>query len=262
MRARSLRYLQGLLGASKRKNGWQLAEYAQEKTPDGMQRLLATAAWDADAIRDDLRSYVLEHLSDPEAILVLDETGFLKKGSKSVGVKRQYSGTAGRIENCQIGVFLAHASPKGRTFIDRQLYLPAEWAADAARRREAGIPEGVEFATKPQLGLAMLKRAWAAGVCAAWVTGDEVYGRDRALRLWLEKNGQPYVLAVASNEPVWVADEQGPRQVAVAEVAAALAPGDWERRSAGEGSKGLRLYDWARVPLARLAEAAWGYTGC
>jgi len=259
MRVRSRHYLEGLLAQVKRKNGWQLAEYAKEKTPDGMQRLLATAEWDADAVCDDLRHYVLEHLEQAEAVLVLDETGFLKKGSKSVGVKRQYSGTAGRIENCQIGVFLAYAGAKGHAFIDRELYLPAEWAADAERRREAGVPEKVEFATKPQLALQMLKRAQAAEVRAAWVTGDEVYGRDRALRMWLESNEQPHVLTVACNEPVWVADEHGPRQLPVAEVAAAIAVDDWYRLSAGEGAKGPRLYDWARVLLARLPEPGWSH---
>jgi len=257
MRVRSRRYLEGLLAQVKRKNGWQLAEYAKEKTPDGMQRLLATAEWDADAVRDDLRDYVLEHLEQAEAVLVLDETGFLKKGCKSVGVKRQYSGTAGKIENCQIGVFLAYASPKGHAFIDRAFYLPEEWATDAARRREAGVPEEVEFATKPQLALQMLQRAQAAGVLAAWVTGDEVYGRDHALRRWLERQQQPYVLTVACNEPVWMADEHGLRQLAVADVAAAMAEDDWQCLSAGEGAKGPRRYDWARVPLARQPESGW-----
>jgi len=259
VRAGSKRYLQGLLGPLKRKNGWQLAEYAQERTPDGMQRLLATARWDADAVRDDLRSYVVEHLDHPGAVLVLDETGFLKKGTKSAGVKRQYSGTAGRIENCQIGVFLAYASVKGHAFIDRELYLPREWAADKARRGEAGVPEEVTFATKPQLGLGMLQRCRAAGVKAAWVTGDEVYGRHRDLRLWLEQNHQPYLLTVASNQSVWAHHAQGPGQVAVSDLAATILASGWQRLSAGDGAKGPRWYDWARIPLARLAEAGWGY---
>src|SRR5262245_30358358 len=147
-----------------------------------MQRLLAGAKWDADAVRDDLRAYVLEHLRDPRAVLVIDETGVLKQGMKSVGVKRQYSGTAGRVENCQIGVFLAYASPQGRTFSDRELYLPRTWADDLARRREAGVPAAVTFATKPQLAQRMLARALTAGVRVPWVTGDEVYGSDPALR--------------------------------------------------------------------------------
>ncbi|NIN68047.1 MAG: IS701 family transposase, partial [Anaerolineae bacterium] len=161
---RVMSYLKGLLGPVERKNSWQLAEYVGDKTPDGVQRLLSTYDWDADLVRDDLRSYVVEHLGDPDGVLVVDETGFIKKGEKSVGVKRQYSGTAGRIENCQIGVFLAYASSKGRAFLDRELYLPQEWAEDRARRAEAGVPEDVEFATKPQLAKAMLERALLAGV--------------------------------------------------------------------------------------------------
>src|ERR671925_1018460 len=169
-RRRALAYLRGLIAPVERKNGWQLAEAAGDATPDGVQDFLARMHWDADAVRDDLRAYVVEHLGDPDAVLVLDETGFLKKGNKSAGVKRQYSGTAGRIENCQIGVFLAYASRHGRTFLDRELYLPQEWATDAARRAEAGVPEEVQFATKPQLAQRMLQRARAAGVPAAWVT--------------------------------------------------------------------------------------------
>src|SRR4051794_17396703 len=175
-RRRALAYVRGLLSPVERKNGWQLAELAGEPTPDGMQHLLARADWDADQVRDDLRAYVVEQLGESHAVLVVDETGFLKKGPKSVGVQRQYSGTAGRIENCQIGVFLAYASSKGRTFLDRELYLPKEWAADAARRQEAAVPETVAFQTKPQLARAMLERAVAAGGPAQRVTGDEVYG--------------------------------------------------------------------------------------
>src|SRR5688500_18819571 len=170
-RRRALAYVQGLLSPVERKNGWQLAEQAGEATPDGMQHLLARADWDADQVRDDLRMYVVEHLGDEQAVLVVDETGFLKKGTKSVGVQRQYSGTAGRIENCQIGVFLAYAAPGGRAFLDRALYLPEGWAADAARRRAAGVPAEVAFRTKPELARAMLARALDAGVPAGWVTG-------------------------------------------------------------------------------------------
>ena len=167
-RQRALAYLKGLLSPLERKNGWQLAEFAGDSTPDGVQRLLATYEWDADLVRDDLRSYVVEHLGDPCGVLVIDETGFIKKGTKSVGVKRQYSGTAGRIENCQIGVFLAYASSKGRAFLDRELYLPKEWAEDQDRRIEAGVPSDRAFQTKPQLAKAMLQRALEAGVPASW----------------------------------------------------------------------------------------------
>src|SRR5512133_372475 len=198
-RNRALAYLKGLLGEIERKNGWQLAEYIGDATPDGVQRLLNSYDWDADRVRDDLRSYVVEHLADPQSVLVVDETGFLKKGTKSVGVQRQYSGTAGRIENCQVGVFLAYASPKGRTFIDRERYLPKEWTEDPDRCSEAGVPEKTAFATKPQLALCMLQRARAADVLTGWVTGDEVYGSDDPLRQWLEAKEQAYVLAVRRN---------------------------------------------------------------
>lgn len=259
-RERSRRYLEGLLKPVKRKNGWQLAEEAGELTPDGMQRLLSAAKWDADEVRDDLREYVLEHLGEPGAILVVDETGFLKKGTKSVGVKRQYCGTAGRIENCQIGVFLAYASGRGRAFIDRALYLPREWAEDEQRRAEAGVPEEIEFATKPQLARQMLERALAAGLQAAWVTADENYGRDGKFRRWLEEQGQAYVLAVGANQFI-TSPEAGvaPNRRRVDAVAAEAPEGAWRRLSVGEGAKGPRLYDWARVrlPLPRAPEG-WG----
>jgi SRSO17 transposase len=240
-----------------RKNGWQLAEQAGDATPDGMQRLLNTYEWDADRVRDDLRMYVIEHLHDAQAVLVVDETGFLKKGTKSVGVKRQYCGTAGRIENCQMGVFLAYASPKGRAFLDRELYLPQEWAQDRGRRREAGVPEEVEFATKPQLAQRMLARTRQAGVIVPWVTGDEVYGSDAGLRQELEEHQQAYVLAVRSNERVGRESLGIVWSVAVSEVIATIAPTAWQRLSAGEGAKGPRLYEWALVELDESAEGEW-----
>ena len=166
-RRRLLAYLRGLLAPLGRKNGWQLAEVAGDRTPDGVQDFLARAHWDAELVRDDLRAYVVEHLGDKQAVLVLDETGFLKKGDKSCGVQRQYSGTAGRIENCQVGVFLGYASRHGRVLLDRALYLPEDWAGDAERRREAGVPEAIAFATKPKLGRVMLEQALAAGVPCA-----------------------------------------------------------------------------------------------
>lgn len=249
-RTRSRRYLEGLLSQVERKNGWQLAEQAGERTPDGMQRLLSTARWGADAVRDDLRDYVVAHLGDPHAVLVVDETGFLKKGTKSVGVKRQYSGTAGRIENCQIGVFLAYAAPRGQAFLDRALYLPEEWAEDDERRAEAGVPEDVCFATKPQLARQMLERAFEAGVSAAWVTADEVYGRDWHLRHGLEEQRKPYVLAVGANQFLWDLEaERGPVQRRVDHLAAQLPKEAWKRLSVGEGAKGPRVYDWTWIPL-------------
>ncbi len=259
MRVRCRRYLLGLLSAVERKNGWQLAEAAGEATPHGMQDFLGRAAWDAEAVRDDLRAYVVERLGDPRAVLVVDETGFLKKGTKSVGVQRQYSGTAGRIENCQVGVFLAYAAPGGHAFLDRALYLPAAWADDPARRAAAGVPAAVAFRTKPELARAMLERALEAGVPCGWVTGDEVYGGDRRLRGWLEEQGAAHLLAVKATEPLWAATERGPAQVAAADLAAGLPDDAWVTRSAGDGAKGPRLYDWARVPIRPLRAPGKGH---
>ncbi len=249
VRARAKRYLAGLLDRVERKNGWQLAEHLDETGPQGIQRLLNAADWDVEAVRDDLRSYVTEQLGDPTGVLIVDETGFLKKGTKSAGVQRQYSGTAGRRENCQVGVFLSYASPKGRAFVDRVLYLPKEWADDHARRREAGIPDAVAFATKPGLAQQMLERAFAAEVPARWVTGDEIYGNDGELRRWLEGEGHAYVLAVSCNHPLW---HDGRQQRADALVAA-LPEAAWGTLSCGAGSQGERLYDWAclQLPYAR-----------
>jgi len=260
-RRRALAYLKGLLSQTERKNGWQLAEEAGEGTPDGMQRLLNASRWDADAVRDDLVTYVREQLADPAAILVIDETGFLKKGTKSAGVQRQYSGTAGRRENCQVGVFVAYSSlvpAQTQVLVDRELYLPQEWADDRARRREAGIPDEVAFATKPELATRMLERLRAAGVPAAWVTGDTVYGGSGPLRAWLEERRHPYVLAIAKNDGVDLPYGQTAVHVSAEEIAQyALDPHDWHRRSAGDGSKGPRLDDWAFVRLAAPSAAGF-----
>jgi SRSO17 transposase len=239
-RRRVLAYLRGLLAPVERKNGWQLAEVLGDRTPDGVQDFLSRVQWDADAVRDDLQAYVVQHLGDAAAVLVLDETGFLKKGTKSAGVARQYSGTAGRIENCQIGVFLGYAGRHGQALLDRALYLPADWAKDVERRRAARIPEAIAFATKPKLGLAMLERARQAAIPFAWITGDSVYGADSVLRRWAEQHHYGYVLAVTSGQylgqrPVTSWIEDLPRKA-------------WQRLSAGEGVKGPRLYDWACVP--------------
>jgi SRSO17 transposase len=255
VRARARRYLAGLLGRAERKNGWQLAEETGERHPRGVQRLLDAAQWDADAVRDDLRAYVVEHLGDPRGVLVVDETGFLKKGTKSVGVQRQYSGTAGRRENSQVAVFLCYATPAGRAFLDRALYLPTSWADDAARCTAAGVPAAVRFATKPQLARAMLQRAFAAGVPAAWVVGDTVYGTGRGLRPWLEAERRAYVLAVPFKHRVWTGRRQVTARAAVARLPAAA----WVRRSAGEGSQGPRWYDWVWLPLAGPAAPGWGH---
>jgi SRSO17 transposase len=256
-RRRALAYLRGLLGNVGRKNGWQLAEHAGERTPDGMQRLLATADWDPDRVRDDLRAYVVEHLGDPSAVLVADETGFLKKGTTSVGVQRQYSGTAGKVDNCQLGVFLAYASPKGRAMIDRELYLPKAWSDDPERCRAARVPAEVGFRTKPQLAQLMLARALDAGVPAAWVTADEVYGGSPALREWLEERHMPYVLTVKCTELLEAPDPDGrvgPRTSAE-QLAAGIPAEQWIACSAGHGAKGRRLYDWTRLQLAAPATA-------
>jgi len=243
-RVRAQRYLVGLLGPVARKNGWQLAEHLGEAGPQGVQRLLNGADWDADAVRDDLRDYVAEHLGDPAGVLIVDETGFLKKGIKSAGVQRQYSGTAGRRENCQVGVFLTYAAPNGCAFVDRALYLPESWADDAVRRVEAGIPAETAFATKGELAQAMLERAFAAALPAAWVVGDTVYGHEM-LRGWLEDQGRTYALAVASDHSIWTAGAQ----VEAWALADALPADAWARLSAGAGSQGPRVYDWACLAL-------------
>jgi SRSO17 transposase len=251
-RRRAFGYLQGLLGRVERKNSWWLAEQAGELTPDGMQRLLNGAGWDADGVRDDVRDYVIEHLGDPDAVLVLDETGFLKKGSRSAGVARQYTGTAGRIENAQVGVFLAYATSAGVALIDRDLYLPKAWTDDHERCQAAGIGDQVQFQTKPQLAQAMLRRALDAGVAFGWVTGDSVYGGDRRLRVWLEEHAIRHVMAVKRTEPLLAMTDRGPGQVPAEQLLAQVEPEQWLRLSAGQGSKGKRLYDWTRVPLYRL----------
>lgn len=246
-------YLVGLLAPVQRKNSWQLAEQIGEDAPYGVQHLLGRADWEPDEVRDDLRSYVAETLGDPDAVLILDETGFLKKGTHSAGVARQYTGTAGRVENAQVGVFLAYATRHGTAFLDRALYLPREWTDDSARCRKAGIPEGTTFATKTALAKAMLGRAFAAGVPAAWVTGDEAYGSDGDLRRWLEGEGRPYVLAVRANRYVWV----GLRQSTVAALARSLPKRAWHKITIAAGSKGPRRHAWAWLVINSDLGPAW-----
>jgi SRSO17 transposase len=236
--------LLGLLAPLERKNGWWLAEHAGHGCPDRMQRLLRTAVWDEGRIGDDLRGFVVEQLGHTDGVLVVDETGFLKKGVCSVGVQRQYSGTAGRIENSQVGVFLAYAAPSGRALVDARLYLPGSWCADADRCEVAGVPDGVQFATKPQLAIAMIEEALDAGVAASFVTGDEVYGLDPALRERLRCRGVGYVLAIARNQRIQATDTIGLR---ADDVATGLSAQAWEQRTCGKGSKGERFYDWAWV---------------
>src|SRR3982751_999308 len=252
-RARGLGYLRGLLGESGRKNGWTLAEAAGEVSPDGMQRLLRTADWNADAVRDELRCYVVERLG-PDGVLIVDETGFIKKGTRSAGVARQYTGTTGKIDNCQIGVFLAYATPAGRALIDRELYLPRAWTDDRARARAAGIGEDVGFATKPELARRMLTRALDAEVPGGWLTADEIYGQDKRLRVWCEQHELPYVLATRSTDTVATVDW---RQRWVRALIAELPAESWARCSAGAGAHGLRLYDWARIELLAGFDPSW-----
>jgi SRSO17 transposase len=249
-RARSREYVAGLVAGLERKNGWTLAERAGEVSPDGMQRLLRWADWDVDGVRDDLRDYVVEQLGDRDGVLILDDTGFIKKGVRSAGVQRQYSGTAGRVENCQIGAFLAYASQRGHALIDRELYLPETWTADRERCRAAGIPDQVEFATKPRLGMAMLERAFAAGVPFSWVTADEAYGQVKYLRVWLEQHDAPYVLATKRNDTLITAGPGfGLAEQRADELIAGLDPRAWRRLSVGAGAHGPRDYDWARIPI-------------
>jgi SRSO17 transposase len=244
-RLRARAYVRGLLAPLAAKNGWTLAEAAGDATPDGMQRLLNAAAWDDDGVRDDVRGYVARHLGSAEGVLVVDETGFVKKGVKSAGVQRQYSGTAGRVENCQLGVFCAYVSGRGRALIDRELYLPKSWTQDRARCRAAAVPDDVLFATKPELARQMLGRALDAGVPAAWVTADEAYGKDHKFRDWLEQRRIGYVVAVPANQAV-----SGDAGTSRADALAAHAPGQaWKRRSCGDGAKGPRVFDWAVASL-------------
>lgn len=258
-RERVLAYVRGLLAPLERKNSWTLAERAGEPVPDGMQRLLSTADWDADAVRDDVRGYVVEHLGDERAVLVVDETGFLKKGTKSAGVARQYSGTAGRVENSQVGVFLSYATTAGRTFLDRELYLPRVWTDDAPRCAEARIPAEVGFATKPELAMRMLARAIDAGVPAAWVSGDEVYGQQHKLRVMLEERGMGYVLAVPVNQRVHARLDDRLVELRADELAARLPAQSFKKLSAGAGAKGPRIYSWARAAVRPLEDTGHGY---
>lgn len=244
-RRRARAFVLGLLADLPRKNCWTIAEYAGEASPDGMQHLLERACWDAEAVRDDLRDYVAEHLGDPGAVLVVDETGDLKKGTATAGVQRQYTGTAGRVENAQVAVYLTYAGAGGHALIDRELYLPDVWIGDPARRRAAGIPDDVLFATKPALARRMLDRALDAGLPAAWVAGDEVYGADPALRAGLHRRGTGYVLAVAKDHHV--ATAAGSTRADA--LATRLPRSAWQQMSAGPGAKGHRWYEWAWIGI-------------
>jgi SRSO17 transposase len=257
-RAAAWQYLDGLLSGIERKTGWQLAERAGEARPYRIQGVLGRDRWDAEAMRDLVRAEVIAALGDAAGVLVIDETGFVKKGAHSVGVARQYSGTAGRIENCQVGVFLGYASRFGQALIDRRLYLPEGWAADAGRRTKARVPEAIGFATKPAIARDLIARALDAGVPCAFVLGDAVYGSDKRLRVMLEQREKPYVLAVRGNERLMIGEAPFRTRSAEA-VADGLAPDAWACHAAGEGAKGPRLYDWARVRLFRLQQPPWDH---
>ncbi len=250
-RRRALAFLRGILSQVERKNGWQLAEHAREATPYGMQRLLSSAVWDVERVRDELRAYALEQLGTQEAVLAIDETSFPKAGHHSAGVGTQYCGTTGQVENCQVGVFLSYITARGHTLIDRELYLPAEWTQDRARCHAAGIPETARFQTKPDLARGMLQRVWEAQLSIAWVVGDSIYGEHLDLRTWLHAHGYAYVLEVPCHEPVGMVAPDGRRRlVQVADVPALwLTESSWQRLSMSEGTKGPRLFDWACVPL-------------
>jgi SRSO17 transposase len=255
-RRRARAFVLGLLADLPRKNCWTIAEHAGDASPDGLQHLLAGAVWDHDAVRDDIRDWLVEHLADPAGVLVVDETGDLKKGASTVGVQRQYTGTAGKVDNAQVAVYLAYATTVGHGVIDRELYLPQGWIDDPARCHAAGVPDLVGFATKPELAGVMLERALDAGVPAGWVTADEVYGGSPALRGWLEARGMPYVLAVKCTEPLPM--PSGPPTPA-ARLAGRVPAACWLRISAGQGAKGRRWYGWSRLPLASAgAPQGWG----
>jgi SRSO17 transposase len=244
----------GLLSGIGRKNCWWLAEQAGHETPDKMQRLLRKASWDADAVRDDVRGFVAEQLGHPDGVLIVDETGFLKKGTTSVGVQRQYTGTAGRIENAQVAVFLAYATPLGHALIDRRLYLPQKsWCADPDRCAQAGVPEQSVFTTKPMLAKHAILDALAAGMEAKWVTGDEVYGGDPKLRNALQDKRIGYVLAVACDHRVPAFNTRIRADV----LAAAVPAQSWQVLSAGAGAKGPRLYAWAWFTIAGPDAYRW-----
>src|SRR5437764_585733 len=261
----ALRYLQAVLSDVSRKNGWQLAEQARQAHPYGMQRLLSQAVWDQEAVRDEVRRLVSETLRSPRPqeadeapfpVLVLDESGFPKRGRHSAGVGPQYCGRTGRVENCQVGVFLSYVTARGHALIDRELYLPEDWCADPARRLAAHIPEAVRFATKPELGQRMIERTKSAGLPIRWVVADTVYGHSPELRLFLEKQGYAYALAVPSTEVVCVQTRTGLLLSDVASIAQqALGAREWQRLSQSLGTKGERLFDWARLPVVHAGVA-------
>ncbi len=248
--ARALCFVQAILSTVERKNGWQVAEQAHEATPYGMQRLLSQAVWDEDGVRDDLRAFALHQVGSRHLIVAIDESGFLKRGTHSAGVGTQHYGPTGDLRNCQVGVFLSLVTDAGHTLIDRELYLPRDWTDDPQRGLRAGIPATVPFRTKPQLAILMLHRLEQAQVSVEWVVADSVYGGNADLRCWLESHQQPYVMAVACDEPVVLhIPTVGVRRLEVRDVAVLLSASDWQPLSMSEGTKGPRLFDWACLPI-------------
>lgn len=246
-------YLKGLLSSAERKNGWQIAESQGEETPSSIQQFIYRGKYSADTLRDVLSDYVCEILGEDDGVLVVDETGFLKQGKMSCGVKRQYSGTAGKVANCQIGTFVIYASKKGHAPIDRRLYIPSDWIEDRDRCTEAGVPDSVEFQTKPKMALEMIQEATLAGVPYTWVTGDCVYGEFGDLRLWLEDNGKCYVMDVSGRAYVW----EGSQKRSVGDILENLPSEGWFEASCGDGSKGLRIYDWLSWNIDTPNKPGW-----
>jgi len=279
-RVQAAKYLRGLMSSVSRKNSWQVAEVVGDRIPDATQRLLYRSKWHADAARDRLRQFVVEVFGEEDAIGVVDESGFIKKGKHSVGVKRQYSGTAGKVENCQIGTFLSYATTKGNAFLDRRLYLPEEeWCNDLERRKRAKVPDNVIFQTKPEQAMEMLEDAWQAGVPMRWVAGDEVYGDSTALRNLIARNERWYVLAVKTSTPIWTERPQvvepkpqkqgrprtkarlaegSPSATTAKEVVDSWPESRWQTLTVAEGEKGLIIYDWA---CQRVVEKCDGLPG-
>ena len=249
-RAHSRQYLEGLLAPIERKNGWTIAEFVGEKEPKAMQRFLNLTAWDAEDLRDLNLDYVIENVGDPDGVLIADPTGFAKKGRKSAGVQRQYSGTLGRVDNCQIGTFLAFVNTAGdRVLIDRELYIPEQtWFGDRARCDEAAVPADLGFATRPAQVIAMIKRCVQAGLEFRWFTADEEFGQNPGLRDYLENAGTAYVMAIPKNT------EFTDATATTAEIKnwpPRLSPNAWQRRACGIGTKGYRVYDWAVIDTDR-----------
>jgi len=239
-------YVRGLLAPLERRNGWTIAEHAGRRSPNAVQEMLYSPCWDPDLVRDDVRDYLMGHLGDPSGVLIADDTGFIKKGVRSAGVQRQYTGTVGKVENCQIGTFLAYATVKGRALIDRELYLPQSWTADPDRRERAAVPAEVEFATKPQHARVMIERAVEAGVPFAWFTADEAFGQNPGLRQWLQEQDIAYVMATRKDDEIPAGLHT---TTPVKDMIAKIRSGAWRRMSCGDGAHGPRVYEWASMPI-------------